>query len=93
MDAATSGRLAIVYYQQFHTDLFLDNIEHWHNTCKWLQFIKDEETKKVLRIEGTPSTYRIVEAVYGSKADPRIKKQLYTRLLPCIVEKSLYLWI
>ncbi|MEK5231875.1 type I-C CRISPR-associated protein Cas8c/Csd1 [Lysinibacillus sp. FSL K6-0232] len=88
MDAATSGRLAIVYYQQFHTDLFLDNIEHWHNTCKWLQFIKDEETKKVLRIEGTPSTYRIVEAVYGSKADPRIKKQLYTRLLPCIVEKK-----
>lgn len=88
MDAATSGRLAIVYYQQFHADLFLDNIEHWHNTCRWLQFIKDEETQKILRVTGTPSTYRIVEAVYGSKADPRIKKQLYTRLLPCIVERK-----
>lgn len=89
VDAATSGRLAIVYYQQFNPDLYVDALLHWHKTCRWLQFHHDKETKTTQRFVGTPSTYRIVEAVYGSKADSRIKKELYTRLLPCIVEKKL----
>lgn len=86
VDAATSGRLAIVYYQEIHPELYLQAIEKWHTTCRWLQVIRDSETKQTRRFVGTPSTYRIVEAVYGSRADARIKKDLYTRLLPCIVE-------
>src|SRR5699024_11047983 len=31
---------------------------------------------------------QIVQAVYGAKADEKIKKELYTRLLPCIVDKA-----
>lgn len=90
VDAATSGRLAIVYYQEIHPEFYLKSIENWHTTCRWLQIVRDQETKQVRRYVGTPSTYRIVEAVYGSQADARIKKDLYTRLLPCIVEgKSL----
>lgn len=88
VDAATSGRLAIVYYQHLHTDSFLQGIKHWHQTCRWLQVVKEKDTKKIRRFVGTPSTYHIVEAVYGSKADSRIKKELYTRLLPCIVERK-----
>lgn len=86
VDAATPGRLAIVYYQEIHPELYLEAIEKWHRTCRWLQVVHDNETKKIRRFVGTPSTYRIVEAVYGSRADARIKKELYTRLLPCIVE-------
>jgi len=86
VDAATSGRLAIVYYQEIHPELYLEAIENWHTTCRWLQAVQDNETKKIRRFVGTPSTYRIVEAVYGSRAEARIKKELYTRLLPCIVE-------
>lgn len=90
VDAATSGRLAIVYYQEIHPEFYLKSIENWHTTCRWLQIVRDQETKQIRRYVGTPSTYRIVEAVYGSQADARIKKDLYTRLLPCIVEgKSL----
>lgn len=88
LDAATSGRLAIVYYQSFHADIFLENIKHWYDTCHWWQFQKDERSNKMRNFIGTPSTYRIVEAVYGSKTDAKIKKQLYTRLLPCIVERK-----
>jgi len=91
LDSTTTGiggRLAIVYYQSFHVDLFLENISHWFQTCRWWQFEKDESSYKMKRFIGTPSTYRIVEAVYGSKADAKIKKQLYTRLLPCIVERK-----
>lgn len=88
VDAATSGRLAIVYYQEIHPELYLKAIENWHKTCRWLQVVRDHDSKKIRRFVGSPSTYRIVEAVYGSKADPRIKKELYTRLLPCIVEEK-----
>lgn len=88
VDAATTGRLAIVYYQELDSSLFLDHVSHWHNTCKWYQTYYDSKNKKVIQYEGTPSTYQIVQAVYGAKADEKIKKELYTRLLPCIVDKA-----
>lgn len=88
VDAATSGRLSIVYYQQFNPNAYIESLINWHNTCRWLQVTKDRETGKVRKFVGTPSTYRIVEAVYGNKTDARIKKELYTRLLPCILEKK-----
>lgn len=88
LDAATTGRLAIVYYQRIEADLFYDAIQEWHHTCRWLQSHKDDKTNKIHSFVGTPSTYRIAEAVYGSKADSRMKKELYTRLLPCIVERK-----
>lgn len=88
LDAATKGRLAIVYYQYLKADLFFESILHWHTTCVWLQSIKDKNSNKTISYIGTPSTKRIAEAVYGNKADSRIKKDLYTRLLPCIVEQK-----
>lgn len=86
VDAATSGRLALVYYQELHPEQFAENIKYWHDTCRWL-LVRNIE-KKLVTFIGTPSTYQIVEAVYGSKADSKIKKDLYTRLLPCIVERK-----
>lgn len=88
LDAATRGRLAIVYYQNLNTDTFFEAIQHWHSTCRWLQTYKDSKTNNYVSYIGTPSTYRIAEAVYGSGADSRVKKELYTRILPCIVEKK-----
>lgn len=88
LDAATSGRLAIVYYQQISAYLFYKAILEWHMSCRWLQTYKAESTNKIRFYVGTPSTYRIAEAVYGSKADNRVKKDLYSRLLPCIIEQK-----
>lgn len=88
VDAATKGRLAIVYYQHLKAELFFKAILHWHTTCRWLQSYKEADSNKIKSYVGAPSTYRIAEAVYGSKADSRIKKDLYTRLLPCIIEKK-----
>ncbi|RYG71171.1 type I-C CRISPR-associated protein Cas8c/Csd1 [Lentibacillus lipolyticus] len=88
LDAATSGRLAIVYYQQISANLFYQSIFNWHMTCRWIQTYKDEGAKKPTFYVGTPSTYRIANAVYGSRADNGLKKDLYTRLLPCIVEQQ-----
>ena len=88
VDAATTGRLAIVYYQELDSNLFLDRLAHWHGTCKWYQNYNDTVNKKVVSYIGIPSTYHIVESVYGERADDKLKKELYTRLLPCIVDKA-----
>ena len=88
LDAATKGRIAIVYYQQLKASLFFDSIIHWHTTCRWLQSYKSKDTNKLISYIGTPSTYQIAEAVYGSNADSKVKKELYTRLLSCIVEQK-----
>lgn len=89
VDAATTGRLAIVYYQEFDSRIFLNNLSHWHETCLWRQNYYDKNQKKMISFEGTPSTYHIVEAVYGERADVRLKKELYTRLLPCLVDRAI----
>lgn len=88
VDAATTGRLAIVYYQEFDNKQFFDNLSHWHKTCIWLQKYYDKKQKRLVTYRGVPSTYHIVEAVYGERADVRVKKELYTRLLPCIVDRA-----
>lgn len=88
VDAATTGRLAIIYYQQLASEFFLKSLSNWHSTCKWYQDYYAKEHKQFISFIGTPSTYHIVEAVYGEKADSRIKKELYTRILPCIVEEA-----
>lgn len=88
VDAATTGRLAIVYYQEVNSRLFLDRLSHWHHTCKWHQNYYDANGKMLVQYIGTPSTYHIVQAVYGEKADDKVKKELYTRLLPCIVDRA-----
>lgn len=88
LDAATSGRLAIVYFQQFNPELYIESLIKWHHSCRWLQITRDKSTKGVIRYIGTPSTNKIADAVYGSDADPRLKKELYTRLLPSILERK-----
>lgn len=86
VDAATRGRMSIVYYQELDSSIFLESLKHWHSTCIWTHNYYDAE-KKLCQYNGVPSTYYIVEAVYGPRADARLKKQLYTRLLPCIIDR------
>lgn len=86
VDAATPGRLAIVYYQEQSADLYYEALTHWHRTCSWQMRFKNEN--KWVSFNGAPSTYQIAEAVYGRNGDPRMKKELYTRLLPSITEKK-----
>lgn len=84
VDAATPGRLAIVYYQEQRADLYYEALAHWHRTCVWQMSFKNDT--KWISYRGAPSTYQIAEAIYGRNGDPRMKKELYTRLLPSIIE-------
>jgi CRISPR-associated protein Csd1 len=96
LDSASKGRLAITYYREDLTGSdFLKRIESWHKTCEWIhdyryKDIQDKETGKNKRFFqpfiGAPAPIDIAEAVYGKKADDKLKKTTVARLLPCIVD-------
>lgn len=87
LEAATPGRMAIVYYREMNKELFLDRIEAWHKSCYWLHRYKKDENNQILQFKGAPATRDIAFAAYGSKASDKIVKGLMERMLPSIVDE------
>ena len=82
VDAATTGRMGITFYQELGEDEYLDRIIDWHETCCW-RFRRDK-----LDCVTAPSVNRIIAAVYGeSKGEgyTKIQKQARERLLHMIL--------
>lgn len=84
-DAATTGRLAILYYQQLETRDYIDRIQNWHQTCTWRHSYKTNKDGKRVVFYGAPATRDIVFAAYGPNANDKLVKDTMLRLLPCIV--------
>ncbi len=93
LDAATTGRLSITYYQEFEALGFWDRIEYWGNTCNWAFLKLSPEKKPYYEIE-TPSFRRIAECAFGRQrgafieADDKVLKDQVQRLLKCMLEKQ-----
>lgn len=81
LDAATPGRLSVMYYRNMNKEDYLNRIEHWHKTCNWLH-----QYKKNVQFYGAPATRDIAMAVYGPHASDKVTKGLMERMLPCIVD-------
>lgn len=102
LDSATPGRMGIVYYRDLFASEYLDTIERWHSEFAWPQrVVKDvEETstkknkQKVVLSPFAPSPYSILNTAYGDiiKSSDTLKKSLYERLIPCIVEGVAFPW-
>ncbi|TCP29034.1 CRISPR-associated Csd1 family protein [Scopulibacillus darangshiensis] len=86
LDAATPGRLSVMYYRNIDKEEYLNRIKSWHDTCNWLHEYKKDENKKVLRFYGAPATKDIAMAAYGTHASDKIVKGLMERMLPCVVD-------
>ncbi|MGX6980003.1 type I-C CRISPR-associated protein Cas8c/Csd1 [Vagococcus elongatus] len=86
LDAATPGRMSIVYYQNFEADLYLERIRHWHESCSWRHAYRRNENKEMTFYYGAPTNRDIAKAAYGSQASDQIIKNTMSRLLPSIVE-------
>lgn len=87
VDAATPGRMSIVYYRDMEKELFLNRLENWHKTCYWLHRYKKDEEKKFMTFLGAPATKDIAFAAYGLKASDKIVKGLIERMLPSIIDE------
>lgn len=95
LDSATPGRMAITYYRDFIARDYVDRLTRWHLHLAWPQRVskeyKDARGKTRTKVDwviSAPSPWSILQASYGEvvKSNEELKKGLYERLMPCIVE-------
>lgn len=81
LDAATTGRMAIIYYRKIDAEEYLEKIKEWHSKHTWRQI---GEEKKIFF--GAPSIKNIAIAAHGERANNKVIKSVVERLLPCVIE-------
>ena len=87
-DAATTGRLAIAYYNELMGSDFIDRLAHWDSTCCWYHTHYGTSA---------PALFRIVNFAFGTErsdgkveVDDKVLAQHMQRLLACRVNQSLF---
>lgn len=97
LDAATTGRLSIVYYDEMGGRQYISAILNWQEHCKWKRSVKvgiSEDTKKRMTLECTPAPRDMALAAFGTQrsewldADSKLIRATIKRLLPCITKKG-----
>lgn len=94
-DAATTGRMGLVFYQELPENTYLENIVHWHSDTSyyltaWEKEGDDKGKVKYTPIHfiGAPSYDDILFAVYGKshgdKSYDILKKKTRKQLLECM---------
>lgn len=98
LDAATTGRLSIVYYDEMGGKQYIDAILNWQKHCRWRRSIRIEklsDVKKRRTLECTPSPRDMALAAFGTQrserleADDKVIRFTVKRLLPCITKEEL----
>lgn len=93
VDAATTGRLSIIYYRALPEGEYHERIANWHEQCRWYQPYegKKDEGRKNNYFIGAPSVRRIVKTILGKKpassseSYEKLEKGIRERLLHCIM--------
>lgn len=88
LDAATTGRLAVVYYNELKASDFLYRINNWYDSCYWYFYKKIE----------SPTLYKIVKFAFGNQrgnkddskveVDDKVLKLHMQRLFTCMIEMA-----
>lgn len=84
-DAATTGRLAVTYYNELPASDFLDRLHDWEASCRW------ENGPYGIQ---SPSLFQIVSWAFGTprsgkpELDDRILKQQMQRLVACRINRA-----
>lgn len=97
LDAATPGRLSIVYYDEMGGKQYIDAILNWQQHCRWRRTIaleSSEKNKKKITCECTPAPRDMALAAFGVQrsewleADSKVIRATVKRLLPCITQQG-----
>ncbi|MDO4838507.1 MAG: type I-C CRISPR-associated protein Cas8c/Csd1 [Clostridia bacterium] len=100
-DAATTGRLALTYYNELQASDFLQRLYDWDATCCWWGW--NPESKQYDAIQ-SPELSQIVDCAFGTQrkvtnggkeqyklvTDDRVLKQQIQRLIACRIDKALF---
>ncbi len=81
VEAATTGRLSIPFYQKYEARQFLQNVAKWKTEACWMNRAGKGREAEVW----SPSLIEIVKLVAGDKND-KFNKSMRERLIPCVVE-------
>lgn len=97
LDAATTGRLSVTYYNELKGSDFYDRLQYWAETCCWY-FTRFSPDKKPFVEVLTPLTKSIVASAYGTErgnfleTDDKIMKEQTQRLFHCMLNNSQVPW-
>jgi CRISPR-associated protein Csd1 len=99
LDSATPGRMAITFYRELTGSKYLERIDKWHETCRWIhryRFVETQVNGKSKRFPlpfvGAPAPNDIAEAAYATnnngkfQIDDVLRNTTVQRILPCIVD-------
>lgn len=82
VEAATTGRLSIPFYQRYEAKSFLEAIAEWKTGVRWVR--RTDKTSSYG--QWSPSIFDIVKLTVGDKND-KLNKCMRERLIPCVIEK------
>jgi CRISPR-associated protein Csd1 len=85
LDAATPGRMGILYDRSIEKERYFEQIESWHETCFW-RHTYGSKNKQRYTFWGAPSLRDIAEAAYGARASDTLIKNTIHELFPCVVD-------
>lgn len=97
LDAATTGRLSVVYYDEMGGKQYIDAIINWQQHCKWRRTVRVEKSEKAgkkITCECTPSPRDMALAAFGVQrsewleAEAKLLRATVKRILPCITRKG-----
>lgn len=98
LDAATTGRLSVVYYDEMGGRQYVNAIRNWQQHCKWRRNVKigkSVESKKRITCECTPAPRDVALAAFGTQrserleADGKLIRATVKRILPCITRQGI----
>lgn len=91
LDAATTGRLSITYYNEPKASDFMDRMERWAESCCWYFTAKLSDGSYGDRVK-TPDTIRIIKYAFGDERgdfidlNDKILKEQVQRIVHCIAD-------
>lgn len=97
LDAATTGRLSVTYYNELASSDFYDRLQNWGETCCWY-FTRFSQEKKPYWEVLTPLTKGIVANAYGTErgnyieTDDKVMKEQSQRIFHCILDNAPVPW-
>ncbi|MDE6983882.1 MAG: type I-C CRISPR-associated protein Cas8c/Csd1, partial [Lachnospiraceae bacterium] len=98
LDAATTGRLSVVYYDEMGAKQYMDALQNWQEHCRWRRTIKAgkaEKDRKHITCACTPAPRDMALAAFGTQrsewleADSKLIRSTIKRLLPCITRTGI----
>ena len=92
LDAATTGRLSVTYYNELKGSDFYDRLEYWGGTCRWY-FTKFTPDGRPERVVWSPLIKQIVHCAFGTErgafleTGDKLMKEQSQRLYHCMLDK------